>query len=421
MLLSFCVTHKNTNEALLEALSFQNTSKALKSLISLDFVDECVLIQTCNRVELHIVTSNESQYMILEKVVKFWSQTTNVSTDTILKVIEVFEGRESLHHLLLLASGLESMVVGEDQILGQIHKAHLEAKEAGTTKSFIDTVFNKAVNVGRNVRVKTRINKGSVSVSSIAIDLAEKHLDNQASTKALVIGAGKIGELAAKEMSNRKIGPVYICNRTYHRSVKLAKKIDGKPIRFEEFYDFLPRVNLIIAAVQVTEPILTYEKVKEVLKTGKLPQLLLIDLSHPRCIEEDVGRISGVNLKTIDDLKETAEENLNKRLHEANKAKELIIEELNHLETLLKKMVAEPTISNLCKKMEKIRRVETSKAFKMINGIDEDQRQIIDDLTRALVEKILQSPIENLRNATLNGESQLLLAANSLFNLKSKK
>ena len=422
MILSFCVTHKNSNVPLRESLSFKDTKKALSALIALDFVEECVLLQTCNRVEIHLVTSKVPMHKAINGVVKFWSQTTKVSKDTLLKVVEVFEGRDALHHLLLLASGLESMVIGEDQILGQIRNAYLEAKEAGVTKSVFDMVFNKAVNVGRKIRVKTKINKGSVSVSSIAVDLAEKSLDEPTAARALVIGAGKTGELATKELSKRKIGTLYVANRTYQRSVELTKEIGGQPIKFEEIYNYLPKVNLVIAAVSVSEPLLTSEKVKEALKTKTdSSKLLFIDLSQPRCIEEKVGRLSKVNLKTIDDLRDTVDENLQKRLANAIRAREIVIKELEHLETMLHKMAAEPIITNLCRKMEDIRRVEFSKAIHMLNGINENQSLIIENLTKQLVEQILQLPIEKLRNSTLNGEKELLLAASSLFSLKVKE
>jgi glutamyl-tRNA reductase len=422
MILSFCVTHKNTNVPLRESLSFKDTKQALAALIAIDFVEECVLLQTCNRVEIHLVTSKVPIHKAINEVVKFWSQTTKVSKDTLLKVVELFEGRDALHHLLLLASGLESMVIGEDQILGQIRNAYLEAKETGVTKSVFDTIFNKAVNVGRKIRVKTKINKGSVSVSSIAVDLAEKSLDDPKSARALVIGAGKTGELASKELSKRKIGSVFVANRTYQRSVELTKEMGGRPISFEEIYDYIPKVNLVIAAVSVPEPILTNEKVKEVLKSRtNQSKLLLIDLSQPRCIEEKVGHLSNVNLKTIDDLRDTVNENLQKRLDNAIRAREIVIKELNHLETMLHKMAAEPIITNLCRKMEDIRRVEFSKAIHMLNGINEDQSIVIENLTKQLVEKILQIPIEKLRNSTLNGEKELLLAASSLFSLKVKE
>jgi len=421
MILSFCVTHKKASVPILESLIFKDKKQALKALSSFDFVQECVLIQTCNRVEIHLITSETSAGEVTDRLVRFWSQNANVSKDIVFKLIEVFEGHEALKHLLLLASGLESMVVGEDQILGQIREAYLESKEDGTTKSLFDTVFLKTLNAGRKVRTETGVNNGSVSISSIAISLAEKHLGDLTSAKALIIGAGETGTLAAKELSRRNIGSIYVTNRTYKKGVALAKMIGAQSIRFEEIYDYLPIANLVIAAVSVSAPLLTSKKVTEALKSVNTPSnLLILDLSQPRCVEESVGRLSGVNLRTIDDLKETVEENLQKRLDETIKARKIVDEELDHLEALLKKMAAEPIISSLCKKVDKIRCNELSKALHMINGINDDQRLVIENLTKELAERILQSPIENLRNATLNGDNALLLAVNSLFSLKVK-
>ena len=421
MFLSFCVTHKRANVPTLESLLFKDKKQALETLSSFDFVEECVLLQTCNRIEIHLIISEAPACDITDRVVRFWSQNANVSKDIIFKLIEIFEGHEALKHLLLLASGLESMVVGEDQILGQIREAYLESKEAGTVKSLFETVFLKTLNTGRKVRTETGINHGSVSISSIAISLAEKHLGDLTSAKALIIGAGETGTLAAKELSRRNITNIYVANRTHKKCVTLTKMVGAQPIRFEEIYDYLPRLNLVIAAVSASTPLLTSKNVAEVLNNANTPtNLLFIDLSQPRCVEESVGRISGVNLRTIDDLKEIAEENLQKRLDAKIRARKIVEEELAHLEASLTKMAAEPIISSLCRKVEKIRCNELSKALRRINEINDEQRLVIENLTKELAERILQSPIEKLRNAPLNGDKTLLLAVNSLFGLKVK-
>lgn len=417
MILSFCATHKRATIPILESLNFEDKEQALNSLKSLDFVKECFLLQTCNRVEIYVVSTQKSTHKITKDIIKFWSQNAKVSRDVIFDIVEVFEGSKALRHLLLLASGLESMVVGEDQILGQIREAYLEAKNAGATNSFFDIVLMKAINTGRKVRTKTRINEGSVSLSSIAIDLAEKSFDNHDSTKALVIGAGKAGTLAAKELSKRKFETVYLANRTYQRSVELAKLVGGEPIKLREVNDYLSKVNLVITAVSVSEPLLTSANVMKALCSKSNPKLMFIDISQPRCVEDSVRSLKGVTLKSIDDLRETVETNLQKRLHETINAKKIVDEELLHLEDLLKKIGAEPVISSLCRKMEKIRCAEFTKAIHIINGLNDDQRLVIENLTKELVERILQSPIENLRKATLNGDKSVFIAVNNLFGL----
>ena len=203
MILSLCATHKKASVPILESLTLEDGREIMEKLCRLPFVKECVLIQTCNRVEIYVVASDVSSKEVVDRLVGFWSRNAEISRDVILRVIEVFEGREALRHLLFLAAGLESMVVGEDQILGQIRNAYVEAKEMGAVKSFFETVFMKAVNVGRRVRTETGVSWGSVSISSVAVDLAEKFFGDLKSVRVLLIGAGEAGTLAGKELSRR--------------------------------------------------------------------------------------------------------------------------------------------------------------------------------------------------------------------------
>lgn len=418
MILSLCATHKKASVPILESFTFEDEGETMKELYRLPFVEECILIQTCNRVEIHVVVSNVSSKEAVDQLVGFWSQNVGVSRDVILQVIEVFEGRETLQHLLFLAAGLDSMVTGEDQILGQIRKAYVQAKKIGVAKSSFETIFMKAVNVGRKVRTETAINQGSVSISSVAVDLAEKFFGHLKSIRVLLIGAGEAGTLAGKELASRGVENVLVANRTYERGVQLAKTIGGEAVRLEDVNNYTPRVNLVILAASADTPLLTFEGVKGAL-TGvdKTSELLVIDISQPRCVEEAVGDLVGVNLKTIDDLRCVVEENLKKRSSEAERARKIVLREMDHLEVLLKKMVVEPTISGLCGKVEKIRLGELSKALHILRGVDDHQRMVIEDLTRVLTERILQLPIKNLRDAALNGDNSLLSAARKLFNL----
>lgn len=421
MILSLCAAHKKASVPILESLTFKDEQETMEKLCRLPFVKECVLIQTCNRVEIHVVASNASLREAVDQLVGFWSRNAEISRDVILQVIEVFEGREALRHLLFLAAGFESMVVGEDQILGQIRKAYVEAKRIGAVKSFFETVFMKAVNVGRKVRTETGIDRGSISVSSVAVDLAEKFFGDLESVRVLLIGAGEAATLAGKELSKRGVKNVLVANRTYERGVQLAKTIGGEAVKLENVNNYIPRVNLAIVAASASNPLLTLDSMKNVAKGADEPlELLVVDISQPRCVEEAVGSLPGVNLKTIDDLRHIVEENLEKRLAEAEKAREMVLRELDHLEKMLKKTVAEPTISSLCRKMEKIRAKELSKALRMIRDISDDQRLVIENLTRELTERILQLPIENLRDAALNDDNSLVSAVDKLFNLEGK-
>lgn len=421
MILSLCATHKKASVPILESLAFKDRQEAIRELRKMPFVEECALIQTCNRVEIHVEASDVSTKEAVNRLVESWSQNVKVSQDMIFNVIDVYEGREALQHLLYLAAGLESMVIGEDQILGQIRNACVEAKEVDGIKSVLDTVFAKALNVGRRVRVETGISRGSVSVSSVAVELAEKILGDLNGVKVLLIGAGEAATLAANELTRREVGNVLVANRTYERGIQLAKTIGGEAVRLEYVNDYIPKVDLVIVAASASVPLLTLDSMKGASNNEAEGQLLVVDISQPRCVEEAVGRLPWVNLKTIDDLKGIVEDNLKKRSCEAEKAREIIREELGLLEKLLKKIATEPTISGLCREVEKIRVRELSKALHAIHGISDDQRVVIENLTKELAERILQLPINNLREAALNDDNSLLSAANRLFSLKDEQ
>jgi len=402
---------------MLESLNFKNKKEATKRCCSLESVREAVLLQTCNRIEIYVNTSDSAAGDTVTSLVKFWSLQVGVSSDLINKTIEVYQDSEALLHLLRLSSGLESMVVGEDQILGQVRTAYVDSKKIGTVETLLEKVFMKAVNVGRRVRTETQINEGSISVSSVAVDLAEKRFGILKEVSAMVVGAGETGSLVAKALAQRGARRIYIANRTFKKAVKLADLVMGKAIHYEDMYYELRGMDLAVFAVSVDAPLLRLGEMKNILEGRKNPNLLLIDVSQPRSIEEDIGSLPSVELRNIDDLKSVLEENLKKRLIEAEKAKQIISEELKSLDALLGRLLAEPLVSSLCMRVEDIRGNELQKALRMVRNLNEEQKLVIENLTKELAERILQLPIENMRKAALNRDSTTLSAARKLFEL----
>lgn len=417
LIVCLSASHKKASVPMLESLNFKNKEEAIKRCCSLESVREAVILQTCNRVEIYVATNENASGDIVDSLVRFWSQEAGVSSDVIDKVVEVFYGSEALLHLLQLASGLESMVVGEDQILGQVRMAYVDSKKIGTVNAMLEKAFMKAVNVGRRVRNETRINEGAFSVSSVAVDLAGKRFGTLKDVRVMVVGAGEAGSLVAEDLAKRGARPIYIANRTFERGRELADKVGGKAIRFEDLYEKLREIDLAVFAVSVDKPLLSLEKMKNILQIEKKTNLLLIDVSQPRCVEEAVGSLLGVELKNIDDLKLVVEENLKQRLGEAGKAKRIILDELKRLEVLLGRMLAEPLVSALCRRVDRIREKELRKALRMARDLNGEQRSVIENLTKELAERILQLPIENLRKAALNKDAALLSVAKKLFEL----
>lgn len=422
MIVCLSASHKKASLPLLESLNIPDEEGFMKSLCSEGFILECVILQTCHRVEIYCIVADSAKDNVVNKVLKIWSVKAGVSLDVLSKTVEVYEGKEALTHLFFLASGLESMVLGEDQILGQVRSAYVKAKKLGSTGLVLDKVFMKAVNVGRRVRTETAINEKSVSISSVAVDLAEKEIGDLGSVRALVIGAGEAGSIAAETLRKRGVKDILIANRTFERGLELASKVGGKAVKLDEIWQVLPDVDLVVAAVSVDKPILKFRQMKTLLsQSGFKKGLYVIDISEPRAVEEKVGLLNGVTLKNIDDLKAVAEENLRSRQVEAEKAREIIFEELARFERQLAKLFVEPLISEIFRRVEAIRQRELGRAVRKIGEFDRRKLTVLDRFSRELVERILQFPIEQIRDAALNNNRFLLSAAEELFGIKTSK
>jgi glutamyl-tRNA reductase len=417
MIVCLSANYKKASLPMLESLNFTHTDEATKKCCSLESVKEAVILQTCNRVEIYAATEESKSGNIVDSIVEFWSQEVGISSDVIGKIAEVFYGSEALLHLLQLASGLESLVIGEDEILGQVRMAYVESKKIGTLNALLEKAFMKAVNVGRRVRTETRIDEGSVSVGSVAIGLAEKKFRNLKNMSVLVVGAGEAASLVAKELRRRGAGTIHIANRTLEKGRVLAEKVGGKAIPLEQVYNELKTIDLAVFAVSVDKPLLSLEKTKDILLSRKSDNLLLIDISQPRCIEEGVSSLPSVDLRNIDDLKLVVEENTKQRSVEAEKARGIVLDELGNLESQLGRMLSEPLVSALCIMADRIREEELRKALSMVGSVNQEQKVVIENLTKKLAQRILQQPIESLRKGSLNRDATLMSAAKKLFEL----
>lgn len=422
MIVCVSASHRRASLPMLESLNVQDEEGFMKKFCSEGLVQECVLLQTCHRVEVYLVTRDSDRDAAISEVLKFWSVKTGVSSDILNRTVEIYCGKEALTHLFFSASGLESMVLGEDQILGQVRSAYVEAKRLGSAGLILGKVFMKAVNVGRRVRTETAINEKPVSISSVAVDLAEKDLGDLSLVKALVIGAGEAGSIAAENLRKRGVKTIFVANRTFERGLELASKVGGEAIRFDEILHVLPMVDLVVAAVSADKPILKARHVRAMLVEGGFNKsLYVVDISQPRAFDEKVGLLRGVTLKNIDDLKAVVEENLKSRQSEAEKAKKIIFEELERFERQLAKLFVEPIISEVCRRIEEIRRRELGRAVRKMGWTDDKRLGVMDRFSRELVERILQVPIERLRDAALKNNGALLSAAEELFGIKTNK
>jgi len=338
-------------------------------------------------------------------------------------IIDFYGHEESLEHLLRLAGGLESMIVGEDQILGQMKELYSHAKKMGTTGKVLDTAFDKAIQVGKRIRNETKINKGSVSIGSAAVDLAEDILGGLCGKTVLVIGAGEIGVLVAKALSEKDIEAIYITNRTFKKAEELAYELGGHAVRFDDIQTYLKGADVVISGTGAPHYVLTREMVEETME-GRDRKLLLIDIANPRDIEESVAELKNVELCNIDNLRVISEKTLKMRKEEAKKAEAIVQEELKLLNLQYKRQKADALISELYRQVYDVRIQEREKAVNRLSTyhtIGEVETEVLDDLTHSIANKILAEPTKVLRQAAEMGNDEFLDIISRVFCLDKER
>lgn len=412
---SMVISHKKAKVEEMESAWHGDLDGLLHNLYNREFVYECVVLKTCNRVEIYVVSPKSSS--LLFSFAKEMGASTHI--------IDFYGHDESLEHLLRLAGGLESMIVGEDQILGQIKELYAYSKRAGTTGKTLDTAFEKAIQVGKRIRNETRINKGSVSIGSAAVDLAEDILEGLTGKSVLVIGAGEIGVLVAKALAEKDIEAIYIANRTFKKAEEIAYELGGHAVRLDDVQAFLKDADVVISGTGAPHYILTREMVEKAIKDrDKNRKFLLIDIANPRDIEESVAELESVELCNIDNLRVISEKTLKMRKEEAKKAETIIQEEIRLLNIQYKRQKADKIISDLYRQVYDVRIREREKAVNRLcayHTIGEIETEVLDDLTHSIVNKILAEPTKVLRQAAELGNEEFLDVVSRVFCLEKDK
>lgn len=406
---SMVITHAKASVGEMEGAWHGDLEGMLKHLYSQELIHECAVLKTCNRVEIYVVSSKGS------KVLFHFAKKMGVSS----RIVEFYDHDETLTHILRLASGLESMIVGEDQILGQIKELFSVAKEIGTTGKTLDTAFGKAIQVGKRVRTETGINKGSVSIGSAAVDLADEILDGLTGKTILVIGAGEMGTLVARALAHKNIDAIYIANRTFERAEVLADELCGLAVPYSEVEKYLETADVVISATSAPHYVLTKEIMSKVMG-NRDREILLIDIANPRDIEEAVTQVPNVTLHNIDGLRIINEKNMDARRAEAKKAEVLIEEELVLLNAQFKRQKADGLISELYARLYHVREHEKEHAInrlKAYHSIGDIETKVLDDLTHSIVNKVLAEPTKALRDAAEHDDEEMLDIVTKLFKL----
>ncbi len=401
---SLVISHKKASIKEIERAWHGDCGALIRRIKSYPGIRECALLLTCNRVEVYVVGEN------VEETLRSFASEMGVSE----RIIDIYKGDRCLEHILRVASGLESMIVGEDQILGQVRDFYNISKKHGGIGDILDVVFRKAIHVGTKVRRLTRINKGSVSIGTAAVELADKVFGVEG-RDILIVGAGEMASTVARALRGR--ARIRIANRTFERGKRLAEEVGGTAVKFEELERWIGESDIVFSATSAPGYVITRDMVERAVR-GREKPLLIIDIAIPRDVEEGVGDIKNVTLYTIDDLRGVAEENLRRRKEEARKAEEIIKEELEHLKKLLKDLRARRAISLMYTAAEEVKGEEIREFYNKLSaryGVDESVIPVIEDFINSFVKKFLRGPTVRLREAARIGKLDVIEAVEYIF------
>jgi glutamyl-tRNA reductase len=405
------VSHKTAPVEVRECLAFREEAlpAALADLRSREGIVEAVILSTCNRVEITVTTDDSVEPQ--NTVDCFLRDHKSISLETIAPHLYRHEGRNAIHHLFRVAASLDSMVIGEPQILGQLKAAYAAAKDCGALSGWLDGLLSRAFSVAKRVRSETGIGQMAVSVSYAAVELSRKIFGSLQNRTVMIVGAGKMSELAARHLRRSGASHVFVTNRTHERAVEMAKLFQGTPVEYTRFVSMLPEVDIVIASSGAPHYILLKEDMQRVISARKNKPMFLIDIAVPRNIDPAINDLDNVFLYDIDDLQEVVNANLRERMKEADHAEELVGEEVERMMARLKVAEVTPLIVGIQEQLEQIRAGEIDKARRKFGPFTPEQEQAIEMLTRGIINKIAHGPISELRNHAGQPEGAHVVAA----------
>jgi glutamyl-tRNA reductase len=413
------LSHKTAPIEIREKLTFpaHRQEDAIGILLSSPEVAEAVIISTCNRTEIYAVTVTAEAGS--EAVVDFMADYHELDRHGLVRYLYFASGETCVRHLFRVVASLDSMVVGEAQILGQVKEAYDHSFEHAGSGRVFNRLFRQSFEVGKRVRTETGIGESAVSISYAAIELAKKVFDTLAGRTVLVVGAGKMSELTAKHLLANGVRSVLVANRTYDRAVELARRFEGEAIRYDDLFTRMREADIVISSTAATHHIIDREQVASAMKGRGGRPLFLIDIAMPRDIDPAVNDLPNVFLYDIDDLAGVVESNLEERMREARRAEVIIEEELAEFERWLESMEVVPTIAAIRAHAESIRQAELEKAIKRLGGLSEKELATVEALSEAIVNKMLHGPTARLKKVAAEKDGVMYVdAARHLYGLE---
>jgi glutamyl-tRNA reductase len=416
-LLVIGLNHRTAPVHVRERLAFgdERLDEGNRRLYATEGIDEAAIVSTCNRIEVLVASSDPDR--AVEQVTRFLEEENADPSISLAPHLYKHRGRDAVRHVFRVASSLDSMVVGEPQILGQLKEAYARAASVGSTGTVLHRCFHKAFSVAKRVRTETGIASRAVSVSSAAVELASKIFDHLQGKTAMLIGAGEMGELAARHLMAHGVGGMIVANRTFDRALELAREFQATPVPFDEFTRYLHMADIVIGCTAANDFILTVGAAQAALREKKGRPIFCIDLGVPRNFDPAINELSNAYLYDVDDLSAVAEENLGERAHEAEKAELIVNREVEVFCRWLSHLAVVPTIVALREKVETIRLGELQKALNALGELTTEERKVIETLTSGIVNKILHTPFTRLKGLNHKSEAFYVDATRRLFDL----
>jgi len=403
------LNHKVADIDVREKLAFDGPKlhEGLIRFKELPEVHEAVILSTCNRVELYAHVSDVEKAS--ESIKTFLAEFHGIKRSSLDNALYIYDDIEAVRHIYRVASSLDSMIVGEPQILGQLKDAFELALEKKTTGILMNKLMKKAISVAKRVRTETKISENAVSISFAAVELARKIFTDLSKRTCMLLGAGEMAELAARHLITNGVKEVMVANRTYDRACDLAQEFKGRPVKFEEFIREMVNADIVICSTGAPDYILRKNEMQKVMKERKQRQVFLIDISVPRNIDPDINGLDNVYLYNIDDLQGVVDANMFERHKEAEKAEKIVQEEI---ETFIKwhaSLDSVPTIKALRERAEEMKKEELDRLLNKVEGFGEKEREAIEYMATALMNKLIHPPTAALKDSSDDKESLVAL------------
>lgn len=416
-LITLGLNHKTAPIDIRERLTFgpDIIVAALRSLTERPGIDEAVILSTCNRTELYCAHSRVGR----QEICAWLGEFHGLEPETISPFLYSHQDQECVRHLLKVASGLDSMVLGEPQILGQVKQAFQTANDASTSGKFLGRLFQHTFSVAKQVRTDTAIGHSPVSVAFAAVSLARQIFSELSRQTALLIGAGETIELAARHLHQHGVGRIIVANRTLEKAHQLAGQFDGYAIGLTEIHNHLAEADIVISSTASPLPVVGKGTVESALKKRKHQPIFMVDIAVPRDIESEVSELNDVYLYTVDDLQEVIQENLRSRQEAAEQAMEIVDLHVDEFMGWLRSLDAVGMIQDYRRQAEQMRDDVLQRALKQIQA-GKSPEESLKFLAHTLTNKLLHTPSTQIRQAGFAGQSELLEAANTLFQISDK-